>query len=143
NDLVDLVNFVVAHDLVPNVGPVQYTVRLLLPEGSLLIGRAAMRPHLGPYDLARLGWTWLHPDPAVDELQQELAAMVEGSVEQAPAQTFEEIDALIRAKATSLRAPPPRGVISKGPVGDRARLTEPWFCCSEPTEAQLAPLASP
>ena len=143
DDLVDLVDFVVAHDLVPNVDPVQYTVRLLLPERSLLLGRAAMTPHLGSYDPARLSWTWMHPDPAIDQLQQELAALVEGCVEQAPAQTFGEIDARIRAKAATFRAPPPRGANSEGPPGERARLTEPWFCCSEPTEAQLAPLASP
>jgi hypothetical protein len=143
DDLVDLVDFVVAHDLAPNVDPVQYTVRLLVPEGSLLLGRAAMTPHLGPYDLTRLGWTWSHPDPAVDQLQQELAALVEDRVEQPAAQTFGEIDALIRAKAATFRAPPPRGAISKGAAGERARLTEPWFCCSEPTEAQLTPLGSP
>jgi len=50
NDLVDLLDFVVAHDLVPNVDPVQYSVRLLLPEGSLLLGGAALAPHLGSYD---------------------------------------------------------------------------------------------
>ncbi len=37
DDLVDLVDFVVAHDLVANVDPVQYSVRLLVPEGSLLL----------------------------------------------------------------------------------------------------------
>ena len=126
----------------PNVDPVQYTVRLLLPEGSLLLDRAAMAPHLGPYDPARLSWTWTHPDPGVDQLQQELAALVEGCVEQAAASTFGEINARIRAKTATFRTPTPRGANSKGPAGERARLTEPWFCCSEPTEAQLAPLAS-
>ena len=82
DDLIDLIDFVVAHDLVANVDPVQYTVRLLLPEGSLLLGHAAMEPHLGHYDPERLGWTWSHPDPMVDRLQQELAALVEARVEQ-------------------------------------------------------------
>ena len=109
----------------------------------MLLGRAAMTPHLGPYDLTRLGWTWSHPDPAVDQLQQELATLVEDRVEQPAAQTFGEIDVLIRATAATFRAPPPRGAISKGAAGERARLTEPWFCCSEPTETQLAPLGSP
>ncbi len=142
NDLVDLLDFVVAHDLVPNVDPVQYSVRLLLPEGSLLLGGAAVAPHLGSYDPARLSWMWTHPDPAVDQLQQDLAALVEECVEQLAAQTFEEIDARIRVEATTFRAPPLRGAISEGPEGERARLTEPWFCCSEPTDAQLAPVAS-
>ena len=55
DDLVDLIDFVVAHDLVANVDPVQYTVRLLLPEGSLLLGHAAMTPHLGHYRRGALG----------------------------------------------------------------------------------------
>src|SRR5262249_19776766 len=35
-DIVDLIDFVAGHDLVANVDPVQYSIRLLLPEGSLL-----------------------------------------------------------------------------------------------------------
>ncbi|HWG73579.1 MAG TPA: CUAEP/CCAEP-tail radical SAM protein [Acidimicrobiales bacterium] len=139
-DLVDLIDFVVAHDLVPNVDPVQYTVRLLVPEGSLLLGQPSMTPFVGTYDQDRLGWTWSHPDPAVDELQDELAQLVERRVEQAHSSTFEEIDALIRTDARTSRTGPKTGAISRGPAGERARLTEAWFCCSEPTAAQLAPL---
>jgi radical SAM superfamily enzyme YgiQ (UPF0313 family) len=138
--LVDLLDFVIAHDLVPNVDPVQYTVRLLLPEKSLLLDRPEMTPHLGPYDAARLGWTWSHPDGEVDQLQQDLAALVEARVDQPADLTFAEIDALIRIQATTARPRPVTGSVSSGPPGQRARLTESWFCCSEPTEAQLAPL---
>ena len=138
--LADLLDFVIAHDLVPNVDPVQYTVRLLLPEESLLLGRPEMTPHLGPYDAARLGWTWSHPDSEVDHMQQGLAALVEARVDQGSDLTFAEIDALIRSQATTARPRPVTGSVSSGPPGQRARLTESWFCCSEPTEAQLAPL---
>jgi len=141
DDLIDLIDFVIAHDLVANVDPVQFTVRLLLPEGSLLLDQPATAPHLGPYDPLRLGWTWSHPDDAIDQLQQKLAALVEARIDQAPALTFAEIDALIRSRAEPGRARPPHGgVASEGPAGPRARLTESWFCCSEPTGAQLAPL---
>lgn len=142
-DLVALADFVLDHDLVPNVDPVQYTVRLLVPEGSLLLNRSDMTPHLGPYDADRLGWTWTHPDPSIDDLQQELAALVEERVERDGAETFGAIDALIRSRSAhpSVR-PSPAGAVSTGPRPEqRARLTEPWFCCSEPTAAQLAPLA--
>ncbi len=140
DDLIDLIDFVVAHDLVANVDPVQYTIRLLLPEGSLLFGQAAMEPHLGKYDAERLGWTWSHPDPMIDRLQQELAALVEARMEQGASATFEEIKTLVRSRANGHATPPSLGSVSKGAVGDRAHLTEPWFCCSEPTEAQLLPL---
>ena len=49
-DVLDIVDFVAAHDLVANVDPVQYTIRLLVPEGSLLLERQDLREHLGPYD---------------------------------------------------------------------------------------------
>jgi hypothetical protein len=75
----------------------------------------------------------------VDRLQHELAALVESRVEQDASVTFEEIDTLIRSRATHRAAAPSHGTVSKG-AGDRAHLTEPWFCCSEPTEAQLTPL---
>ena len=47
DDLVALIDFVVAHDLVANVDPVQYSVRLLVPDGSLLLAEPAMTAHLG------------------------------------------------------------------------------------------------
>lgn len=138
--LVDLLDFVIAHDLVPNVDPVQYAVRLLLPEGSLLLDRPEMTPHLGPYDADRLGWAWTHPVRAVDQLQRDLAALVEARIDQDGTITFAEIDALIRNQASVLRPTSVPGAVSMGPLGRRPRLTESWFCCSEPTEAQLAPL---
>lgn len=142
DDLVDLVDFVILHDLVANVDPVQYTVRLLLPEGSLLLSRPEMRPHLGTFDPTRLGWTWTHPDASVDELHREVSGLAERRVDQDPATTFDQIDALIRGRASTRRPRPALGAVSAGPAGARPRLTESWFCCSEPTDAQMAPLAS-
>ncbi len=134
--LVDLLDFVAACDLVGNVDPVQYTIRLLLPEGSLLVDHPDVRPHLGPYDADRLSWTWTHPDPTVDALQAELAARVEAS-----AATDEPTSATYLALAGAVRhaagRPPP---IVAGSTAGRPRLTEPWFCCAEPTEGQLGPL---
>ena len=68
-----------------------------------------MAEHLGPYDPDRLGWTWAHPDPSMDHLQQELAALVEARLDEDAAGTFGEIDALIRCPGGRLaRTPVPR-----------------------------------
>ncbi|MGH9107327.1 MAG: CUAEP/CCAEP-tail radical SAM (seleno)protein [Acidimicrobiales bacterium] len=142
DDLVGLVDFVVAHDLIANVDPVQYSVRLLVPDGSLLLGEPAMTPHLGAYNPTALGWTWAHPDPALDRLQEQVATLVEARVGQPPEQTFDELDTLVRSTAGRSPARPQLGAVSMGPPGDRAHLTEPWFCCSEPTQAQLTPLGA-
>ena len=82
-----------------------------------------------------------HPDPVVDRLQEEVAALVEARIGQGTEETFAQVEALVRSYVPGAPAPPARGSVSTGPGGERARLTEPWFCCSEPTEAQLAPLA--
>ena len=117
--LCDLVDFVLAHDLVANVDPVQYSVRLLLPEGSLLLDHPSMAPHLGPYDPVALGWTWTHPDPAIDALRREVAALVEERVDREPAATFAELDRLLRARAGRRYGPAP-GSASAGPPGPAA-----------------------
>ena len=40
-DIRAILEFVADHDLIGNVDPVQYSIRLLIPEGSLLLGRIA------------------------------------------------------------------------------------------------------
>jgi radical SAM superfamily enzyme YgiQ (UPF0313 family) len=119
-DVVELLEFVAEHDLVGNVDPVQYTIRLLVPEGSLLLDHPDMAPHLGPYDPQRLSWTWTSADPAVDELQARLAGLAEEG-----ALGYERICAEVGAE------------VEIGSVEERPRLTEPWFCCAEPTEGQF------
>jgi hypothetical protein len=111
---------VAAHDLVGNVDPVQYTIRLLLPEGSLLLDHPDMRPHLGAYDAERLSWTWTAADPDMDELQARLAALVEGAAAtgEPPARTYARIRAEVGAEPQ----------LEAGSVEGRPRLTEPWFC---------------
>ncbi len=113
------------------------------PRARLLLAQPALAPYLGAYDPARLGWDWVHPDPEMDQLQLAVAALVEQRVAQPGEVTFAEIDALSRAGAALRRVPAAAGCVSRGPVGSRARINEPWFCCSEPTAAQRAPLGSP
>jgi hypothetical protein len=140
-----MLDFVVAHDLVANVDAVQYTIRLLLPEGSLLLSAPEVRPRLHHYDAARLSWAWTAEEAGLDELQAELAALVEaagtGPAALRGGDIFAEVDARVRARAPgratrSAAAGPQRPSRSKGPAGPRPRLSEPWFCCSEPTSAQ-------
>ena len=78
-DVLEIVDFVAAHDLVANVDPVQYTIRLLVPEGSLLLEREDLREHLGPYEPERLSYPWRSADPAADRLQGRLSALVQQS----------------------------------------------------------------
>jgi radical SAM superfamily enzyme YgiQ (UPF0313 family) len=128
SDVADLLDFVARHDLVGNVDPVQYTIRLLVPEGSLMLDVM----DVGPYDADTLSYMWSSP---TDDLQRELAAIVEEGTERGlPAsRLFCDVRRVVYAAAG--RPAPPDDVES---VGDRPRLTEPWFCCAEPTAGQFA-----
>jgi hypothetical protein len=140
-DVVALLDFVVDHDLVANVDPVQYTIRLLLPEGSLLLGHPDVATHLGGYDAERLSFTWTSADPRADMLQATLAALVTSALAagESAAAIFLDVDAVTR----SLASVPRLGGLALAPSAERPRLTEPWFCCAEPTEAQFGSLRVP
>ncbi len=124
-DVADLLAFVADHDLIGNVDPVQYTIRLLLPQGSLLVDHPDLRPHLGAYDPEGLTYTWTSADPAVDRLQRDIAELVAARVAESASieATFLEVSARVAAASRS------RGPLhSPGKVAERPRLTEPWFC---------------
>ena len=130
-DVLDIVDFVAAHDLVANVDPVQYTIRLLVPEGSLLLEREDLREHLGAYDAERLSYPWRSADPAADRLQGRLSALVEQSM--AAQEPIGPVFSRIRAAVREAAGEPRGGVledeaIAMGSTEGRPRLTEPWFC---------------
>ena len=124
DEVADIVDFVAALDLVPNVDPIQFTIRLLVPQGSLLEPVLAAESRLGPYDAERLNWTWASENSDVDELQLRLAAIVEGA--HTASESLEQIYGRVRAAvhAAAGRHSNPVRVGSEG----RPRLTEPWFC---------------
>jgi radical SAM superfamily enzyme YgiQ (UPF0313 family) len=124
-DLVALVDFVVEHDLIGNIDTVQFGIRLLIPEGSLLLDRPELAPHLGPYDPQHLTFTWRAEDPRVESLQGEIAALTEAHAARGTGalEAFIEIDAAVRGAASAAPAQ-----IEVGSIEGRPRLTEPWFC---------------
>jgi radical SAM superfamily enzyme YgiQ (UPF0313 family) len=123
-----ILEFVAAHDLVPNVDPVQYTIRLLLPPGSLLLDHPDMTPHLGSYDAERGCYAWRSADPSMDELQARLSALVETDV--AAGEDAVSTYAVIR-RACGLEP------VTLAPAPPRPHLSETWFCCAEPTAAHF------
>jgi hypothetical protein len=143
DDYLDVLDFIETEGLVDHVDPVQYTIRLLIPPGSMLLDRRAIHPFLGPLDQAAFSYRWFHPDRHMDHLHQAVAALVEEATreEEDPAITFCRVRALASA-AHGNRMP---AVVSPALSRQRKRpprLTEPWFCCAEPTEGQFGLLQS-
>ena len=143
DDYLDVLDFIETEGLVDHVDPVQYTIRLLIPPGSMLLVRRARHPFLGPLDQAAFSYRWSPPDRRMDHLHQDVAAMVEEATraEEDPAVTFCRVHALASAAHGNRMpavVPPALSRQRKRPP----RLTEPWFCCAEPTEGQFGLLQS-
>jgi hypothetical protein len=139
DDYLELCRFVRDHGLEEEVDPVQLSIRLLVPPGSLLLDHADIKPHLGAFDEEGLTFRWTHPDPRMDRLEADVAALVEAAVTDAqpPAETFARIHRLAAA-AAGLSVPEARHhQIGRRPRPTPPRLTEPWFCCAQPTRRQL------
>jgi radical SAM superfamily enzyme YgiQ (UPF0313 family) len=130
DDYAELLDFVAEEGLLDCVDPVQYSLRLLVPPGSLLASCPAMRPYLGDLVPEDFAYRWRHPDARMDELQVAVAALVGDAAERAedPALTFDRIRALAEAAGGGSR---PALAQSLRLAADRPRpphLTEPWFC---------------
>jgi radical SAM superfamily enzyme YgiQ (UPF0313 family) len=124
----DLLEFADSADLVDQIDPVQFTIRLLIPPGSALLGRAEIQPFLGELEPASFGYRWTHPDPRMDALHAEVTALVTAATQDGedPAATIARLHRLAAQRAgrsytAGVRLPPPERPIP-------ARLTEPWFC---------------
>jgi radical SAM superfamily enzyme YgiQ (UPF0313 family) len=120
--------------LVESVPPVQLTIRLLVPEGSWLLKLPDFQEKLLAFDPALLGYPWIHPDPRVDRLQQDLQAEV-ARCEQEGVARREVFAAIWRMAHEAAARPAPALAGNLGaPI---PRLSEPWYCCAEPTDQQL------
>jgi radical SAM superfamily enzyme YgiQ (UPF0313 family) len=120
-DLPALFEFALEHELVEQIDPVQYTLRLLIPPGSAVLEGGEPRPWLGRLEPEQFGWSWTHPDPRVDDLWRASAEVAKADAEanSDPLDTF--------GKLRALADPEPRGVPRRR-RRSVPRLTEPWFC---------------
>ncbi len=133
----DLLRLLADLGLVDYVAPVQLAMRLLVPEGSLLLVVPEMQQHLGNFDAAALSYRWSHPDPSMDVLQGRVHRAVEAgeAVGSSRRETFTEVWRLAH-EACGLNAPD-LPETSDAPVHVPC-LSEAWYCCAEPTENQVA-----
>lgn len=126
DDLVSIFRFLADHELLATVDPVQLSIRLLVPRGSLL----ANEPEMGAFDPETLSHTWVSPHPEVEAQQRLMARLAEEGSGSDPLKTIESMWSAI------MDEPFPR--VSETRTW---RLSEPWFCCAEPTQSQLLSLS--
>ncbi len=139
-DLVELLDFVAENDLAANIDPVQWSIRLLIPPGSLLLGKEVeMPPGVLEETKNSLSMSWHSPDPKLDELATKIGRLAEKI---AAEPTYEAYIAIRKLIFSELEIPfyetgVNPDVASKIPADQRPRLSENWFCCAVPTEDQM------
>lgn len=119
-------------ELVEQVAPIQYAIRLLLPTGSRLLELPQVQSLVGPFDQAALCYRWTHPDPAIDRLQADILALVGSSKARQSNRTtlFEQVWALAHSETIpTVQAKRIRtGVTAWRADGPVPRMSEPWYC---------------
>jgi radical SAM superfamily enzyme YgiQ (UPF0313 family) len=135
----DLLRVIVAEELVENVAPVQLGIRLLIPEGSRLLELAETRELIGEFDAESLVYPWRNADERVDRLSEAVQAIAAD----ADAKKLSRSEAFGRIWEAAHAA---AGVVTpelKLGVGRAVPfLSEPWYCCAEPTKAQLVSIGA-
>ncbi len=109
-------------NLVDQVAPIQLAIRLLLPEGSLLLELPEVRRMIEPFDPRGLCYPWHHRDPEVDALWRGIQETVKR--EERRHATRAEIFRKIWDQSGA-------GEFPDLPLPARATipyLTEPWYC---------------
>ena len=134
DDFIEMLDYIYVQELVANVDPVQYTIRLLIPPGSSLLEQPEIETFLGSLDQPSFTYTWAHPDPRMDALQATVSVTVE-QMNQAGESTF-GIFKRVRELAYQSRGDEPRHIEQQS-EHEPPRLSESWFCCAEPTGSQF------
>jgi radical SAM superfamily enzyme YgiQ (UPF0313 family) len=108
-------------DLIASVAPIQLAIRLLIPEGSLLLELAEVRGHVGAFDAASLCYPWRNADPSLDRLCVAIQDRIRREEKRASrGELFRRIWELAEC-----------GDLPDVPMASRATipyLTEPWYC---------------
>ncbi|MBS1854345.1 MAG: radical SAM protein [Acidobacteria bacterium] len=113
---------IAALGLAAQVAPIQLAIRLLIPEGSLLLDLPETRAHIGLFDPRSLCYPWKNPDPEIDRLCLDIQELIKREEKRRTPRT--EIFRAIYDLAGA-------GELPDLPLESRATipyLTEPWYC---------------
>jgi radical SAM superfamily enzyme YgiQ (UPF0313 family) len=137
----DLLHVLATEELVENVAPIQLGIRLLIPEGSRLLELDEVRRMVGAFDAKSLVYPWKNVDPRLDELSEAVQAIAAESdrKKEARSAAFERIWKAAHEIAGVPAADLHLMKTSHVPV---PFLSEPWYCCAEPTHDQLVSIGS-
>ncbi len=141
---VDLLRVIREQGLTENVAPIQLGIRLLIPEGSRMLELQDIRSAIGAFDPQSLVYPWKNADARVDALServQEIAAAADREKVSRSA-AFERIWKAAHA-AAGMESPELEADMVARDARTVPFLSEPWYCCAEPTKDQLISIGKP
>jgi radical SAM superfamily enzyme YgiQ (UPF0313 family) len=140
----DLLSVIAAQGLVENVTPIQLGIRLLIPAGSRLLELDEVRRMVGEFDPAGLLYPWKHADPRLDALAERIQDLASEGEKQkkSRAEIFASIWRAAAAAAGAGEADPAWQLPALAKSAPVPRLSEPWYCCAEPTRDQFVAIGA-
>ncbi len=138
DDVAGIFRFLASEGLSASVDPVQMAIKVLIPEGSLLVERPEMMPHLTHFDPEALTWRWKFESPEADRLQKELDRI---AADASDCQQDTHTTLLEMWETASSLTGQDLGALTQSQV-QVPRLSESWFCCAEPTVGQATAVGS-
>ena len=113
----------VSLDLAAQVAPIQLAIRLLIPEGSLLMELSEVRSLVQPFDWKGLCYPWRNPDAAMDALCASIQQQIRREERRRTPRMsiFRKIWDLAQAGEWPVDVP----MESRATI---PYLTEPWYC---------------
>jgi radical SAM superfamily enzyme YgiQ (UPF0313 family) len=135
----DLLRVIRAQSLMENVAPIQLGIRLLIPEGSRLLELDEVRRNVGPFDPESLFYPWKHADPRVEALSETVQAIAAEGDRRKDSRSM-VFDRIWNAAHTAAGLDIPILQPSHAPAAAVPFLSEPWYCCAEPTLEQFVSL---
>ncbi|MGB8347930.1 MAG: CUAEP/CCAEP-tail radical SAM protein [Ktedonobacteraceae bacterium] len=126
---ISLLSFIEERHLIEHIDPVHLSIRLLIPPGSALLDTPETKRWLGDLDAAAYTYRWRHPDPRMDTLHADVAALAAEAERQHadPVETFFQVKALARA-AGGQTITVTDAIASYGQQKVLPHLSESWFC---------------
>jgi len=126
---ISLLCFIEERHLIEHIDPVHLSIRLLIPPGSALLDAPDSAQWAGELDAAAYTYRWRHPDPRMDALQADVAALVEEAEQRHadPVETFFQVKALAFAAGGQAVAVA-EAIAGYGSQKTLPHLSESWFC---------------
>jgi radical SAM superfamily enzyme YgiQ (UPF0313 family) len=119
----DFLRALVELELAEQVAPIQLAIRLLLPEGSLVLELPEMREQVQPFDTRALCYPWQNSDPRLDALCQSVQELIKRQERRHKSRS--EIFRMVWDLAEAGEFPVDAPMLSRATI---PYLTEPWYC---------------